>query len=304
MRQLATALLAGAALRDALRQVGVSESTYYRELRRSPDLRTALGDGAGASPAADETAPRSTPRSASSGDTPGSKSERRRTTKGAPVAATAVPQDRAPRPARRQRTKRTTGEATAAARAAAPPSPEPIVEEPAAAVAAPAAEIPTADLVQAEPRARLSRLVRNPYSFSIPARDRSRGRRGARAGAARHLVRGAAPSRADWMPPATVLVLQLVVAIVVGAHPLVILLIAVTSTALVLAIRHERRRSPRMDGIAWTAGQQQAAPDQEEGAADASTSADEPRSMDLRWIASTILPAGSRSDDHPNPRIH
>ena len=59
-----------------------------------------------------------------------------------------------------------------------------------------------------------------------------------------------APGHADWMPPAAVLGLQLLVAIVVGASPLVILLVAVTTTGVLLAVLRARRIAPRRGQVA------------------------------------------------------
>ena len=59
-----------------------------------------------------------------------------------------------------------------------------------------------------------------------------------------------APDHADWIPPAAVLGLQLLVAIVVGVSPLVILLVAVTTTCVMLAVLRARRIAPRRGQVA------------------------------------------------------
>ena len=288
MRQLAAALLGGASLREALRRVGVSESTYYRELHRSPELRSALdaapkadGPARTKGPGARGTAAAKRPR-AGAGQAPDA---------GKPAAKRA----RRVRPAQQ-------ADATPAgpAPATTPPSDHAAEPEPAA-VAATAIEIPAADvLTPPMKRTRLSGLVRNPYS--VGSRE-ARAAMGRRAVAPEHAA-GTAPSGADWIPPVAVLLLQLVVAIAVGAHPVVILLIALTSAVLLVAVRRVRVRVPDAEATA---------PAEAAGTPDPSASTNgqgphpdgpalEHRPMDLRWIAATILPAGRPPDDPGPPR--
>ncbi len=54
-----------------------------------------------------------------------------------------------------------------------------------------------------------------------------------------------APAHADWTPPAAVLVLQLGVAVIVGANPLIVLLVMATTVAVLIAVLRARRIAPR-----------------------------------------------------------
>ena len=110
------------------------------------------------------------------------------------------------------------------------------------------------------------------------------------------------------MPPAAVLGLQLIVAIAVGAHPLVLLLIALSTFGVLVAVRRARQLAPKtvpeedvrftsrvVGPVVLDAGANGDAQDPVAG---------ERRSMDLRWVAATILPAGSSPDDPTPPRTH
>ena len=110
------------------------------------------------------------------------------------------------------------------------------------------------------------------------------------------------------MPPAAVLGLQLIVAIVVGAHPLVLLLIALSMFGVLVAVRRARQLAPKTapaEDVRFTSrvvGPVALEPGTNGDAQDPAPG--ERRSMDLRWVAATILPAGSSPDDPTPPRTH
>ena len=110
------------------------------------------------------------------------------------------------------------------------------------------------------------------------------------------------------MPPAAVLGLQLIVAVAVGAHPLVLLLIAVSTLGVLVAVRRARQLAPKSvaaEDVRFTSrviGPVVAEPGTNGDAQDPVTG--ERRSMDLRWVAATILPAGSSPDDPTPPRTN
>jgi hypothetical protein len=329
VRQLAAALVAGATLSEALKRVGVSESTYYRELRRSPDLPGALGrtrPGEALSPEETGETSGSTGKRGGGGQAKDAKrpaSRKRGTSRRAAAdpaeadtdqAADAAPKkhaapkkskrakrgattQKAPRISWRQAAPSSTTGAGGATPALPPHAPSaPSSGSPAATVTAVAVSIESPGAISDSPpaappvteRPRLSRLVRNPYTIE-----------GATATAMKQRVapRSSTPalSGADWMPPIIVLLLQLVVAVAVGASLLVIGLITLTCLILFVIIRRARTvvAAPSPDAQILSVAT--------EGESDEDQRKEEDRAMDLRWVASTILPSRKPPNDRRLP---
>jgi hypothetical protein len=328
LRRLAAELRSGVTRGEALRRVGVSESTFYRELRRSAELRELIGAGEGTERARATTRQPARPSRASSGRgagadagaVPASSSEvtfpgpsaartrRSVTNDAAPRLDAAAPDrkapdrkapgrkapgrkarvDKAPAEAARQaasasasrdtatadaaRTgqakptgRRASGRASDGRPAAAPGAQRAGRMRQAAQAVAQAAGTPEAEVeattpveaVEAAPEAPTARwagltgLLRRPSvvpasSTAAPAQLTP--------GTDQESVTGrrslTAPSGADWVPPVAVLSLQLLVAIAVGASPVVILLVAVTTVVVLLAVQRARRIAPRRGYVA------------------------------------------------------
>jgi hypothetical protein len=329
LRRLAAALRSGVTRGEALRRVGVSESTFYRELRRSAELRELIGAGEATAGEATERARAATTRrparpsrassgrdaAADTGAVPASSSEVTSTGPSAARTRRSVTDDAAPRLDAKARSKRAPGKkapgkkeridtdavqaARRAARASASrdtatadaagtrdakpagrrasgrasdgrPAPAPGAQRvrrkrPPAPAVAQAAGTPEAEVeatapveaVEAAPEAPAARwagltgLLRRPSvvpasTLAAPAPMTP--------GADQESVTGrrslTAPSGADWVPPVAVLSLQLLVAIAVGASPVVILLVAVTTVVVLLAVQRARRVAPRRGYVA------------------------------------------------------
>jgi hypothetical protein len=393
VRRLAAALRTGATRSEAIRGLGISESTFYRELRRSPELRSLLATpkppaataarrrgaavthGASSDPSAGSAAAvRGAPevRGAASADNnrataasaadqaaqaTGRRSRppagRRADAAAAKAAATTVkpvaPASKgqagaaaakaAPTtpvaPVAAPRKARTAGEAATATRARrrgmkvgdAPPVPSQsedapvLISTPAAgtdyvpgtqSASAAAERAPTGNGAAAPVTSwsGLTGLLRAPLGERAAAHDGERVEPAPAASAGRRPM--SAPSGADWMPPMAVLVLELGVAIAVGAHPAVILLVAVTTLAVLLAVRRARRIAPRIGHVGVIRFSErllvpealpkgaEAAPHAQTGAMPGANGPSESPHTDLRWVAASILKAPSTPDD-PRP---
>jgi hypothetical protein len=117
------------------------------------------------------------------------------------------------------------------------------------------------------------------------------------------------------MPPVAVLALQLVVAIAVGAHPLIILAVALATLAVLLGVRGARRIVPRRgsrSGIRYrevmvTPEGRPAAPTASLslpanpviGSADTDDSQADVHHNELDWVAASILKVPTPDDPRP-----
>jgi hypothetical protein len=342
--QLARLLRTGTPRAEALRQVGISDSTFYRELRRSPELRNFLEDVA---PAA--SAPPAAPSAQSA---PASATRRRGVAEPAraPVEPTAVaprhrPKATDPKPQAERAVKAVakTGPA-AAAKTAGKTADKPATRiaakaegsrKPRRADATAAAKSLTGrqplGAAAARTAARTKTKPARPGTTSVPGRPNRAARpavlpRISRAVApvappagsilpsvpAAHIEiaeliaeaepsagdrhgRGIALSAADWLPPATVLMIQLVIGIAVGAHPVVLLLLVAVVGGIVVALRLMRHDVPAEAGPTPEPG----STDADGGSIEAPAGVPQRKPMDLTWVAATIKLSGTAPDD-PN----
>lgn len=160
--------------------------------------------------------------------------------------------------------------------------------------------------IPAQPRL-LSRLLRGPYTVAEPMRDRMGHAEASRGNVGAPRAVATAPSSGDWMPPAMVLGLQLVVAMATGAHLLVVIAILLSTAGIIAAVRvASRHAAPAPAPAVLTSGASPLVGSAEPTAARDRDAVDpttgQRRAMDLRWVASTILPAGAPPEEPRPPR--
>ncbi len=344
MRHLVMALRSGASRAETLRELGVSESTFYRELRRSPELRELVeseAPGAAAEPFKEQTpAPPVTPAAGSgsngSGRPKGVKQGGSAQDNGTSVRTTGtddVVTPPSPASARRPGTDEGDGRQDPAAPSGSEPtSSRPVRAERAAPPSPPADRRPkrrqarrvTPVLPSAASVADASATVvtlpepaveGSPISAASTALATTAASPGALVAAHAGRPAPSAPAGADWMPPVAVLTLQLVVAIAVGAHPLIILAVALATLGVLLGVRRARRVIPRRGsraGIRYRevmvipeggpVGPADRASRSETGdprGAEAEGRAADAHHSDLDWVAASILRVPTPDDPRP-----
>ncbi len=292
---LAWLLRTGTARAEALRQVGVSESTFYRELRRSPELREFLeqmspdADVAPIPSAPTAKADRPEPTDSSAGEArarPHEASRARARARTPATGSSTVPE------------KAGAGQATTEAETATGPA------------------VSAAGATRVEPSKRRRRGTRKPNRASASKRKSVAAPVGGAvlesvpaahidvvefalepaAAAPEDHAGGIALSAADWLPPAAVLIVQLAIGVAVGAHPAVLVLLTITIGGLLLALRMMRHDVPLADEL----DEEFEAPvSPVDDPADSVEEAARRRPMDLTWVGATIKYTATQPDD-PN----
>jgi hypothetical protein len=357
VRRLVMALRAGASRTETLRELGISESTFYRELRRSPELRDLVESEAPGAPGAavNPQAPAAQVTSASGSGSNGSGLPKRvkpagsaqsngnragQTARGdvvtpsSPASARRRDGDDARSPGRTAPNRK--GRADPGRERSAAPRPQkaeqsaqqashvdphpkrrPGRRATPAAPAAPALPPSTSGLDASATVMAPTRPAGGETSVSKPTTALATTAALPGALVAAHAGRPApsAPAGADWMPPVAVLTLQLVVAIAVGAHPLIILAVALVTLGVLLGVRRARRVVPRRGsrsgiryrevmvipegGPAAPANRPSVPEKGDARSADADGAASDVHRSDLDWVAASILRVPSPDDPRP-----